>query len=115
MGCHNCGHLCPVLIADGPGSVANNAEFRKMGKYASISNSHFFVPIGIETSGTFGQSAKLFFQELGNRLKAETEDSWSSFFLLQRIAVAVQRGNTAAVLVQKKTISSSYIYPTFYR
>ena len=82
------------LIFGGPGSVASNC---KKVKYSSFMESPFFVPIGIDT-GAFGKDANTFFLDLGNCLKLETEDLHSSFFFLQRLAVAVQQGNTAAVL-----------------
>ena len=50
------------------------------------------------TSGVFGPEALSFLRELGRRIKAETGEPRSLQFLLQGIAVAVQRGNTAAVL-----------------
>ena len=77
-------------ISGGPGSVVTNAEYRKKMKYSTIMESHFFVPIGIETTGAFGKDANTFFLDLGNRFKLETEDLRSS--LLQRLAVAVQHG-----------------------
>ena len=38
------------------------------------------------------------FKELGQRIKSESGDPHSFQFLIQRVAVAIQRGNTAAVL-----------------
>ena len=58
--------------------------------------SYHFVPI--ETSGVFGLEAIPFFKELGQRTKFESGDPRSFHFLIQRAAVAIQRGNTAAVL-----------------
>ena len=56
------------------------------------------VPIAIETSGVFGPEATSFFKELARRIKIETGEPRSFHFLVQRIAVAIQRGNAAAVL-----------------
>ena len=39
-----------------------------------------------------------FLCELGHRLKAETGEQHSLQFLFQRISLAMQRGNTAAML-----------------
>ena len=36
-------------ISGGPESVVTNAEYRKKMKYSTIMESHFFMPIGIET------------------------------------------------------------------
>ena len=59
---------------------------------------HHFVPIAIDTSGVVGSEAITFFKELGQRTKSETRDPRSFHFLIQRAAVAIQRGNAAAVL-----------------
>ena len=69
-----------------------------MQKYALLGNSHHFVPIAIETFGVFGPEALSFLRELERRIKAETREASSLQFLLQGMAMAVQRGNTAAVL-----------------
>ena len=60
--------------------------------------SHHFVPVAIETSGVFGQGALSFIRELGSRLTAKTGEPQSHHHLKQTIAVAMQRGNAAAVL-----------------
>ena len=52
----------------------------------------------IETTGVCGPEALQFLRELGHCLKAETGEPRSIKFLLQRISVAMQRGNAAAVL-----------------
>ena len=59
---------------------------------------YYFVPVAIETSGVMGPEALTFIRELGHRLKAETGEPRSLHFLLQRISVAMQRENAAAVL-----------------
>ena len=61
--------------------------------------SHHFVPIAIETSGVFGSEAITFFKELGHWTKFESGDPRSFHFLIQRAAVAIQRGNTAAAVL----------------
>ena len=86
------------IILNGPGAVANHAERLKIEKYKDIAVTHLFVPIGIETTGVLGSEARNFLHELALRLKAETGERRSHHYLLQRIAVAVQRGNAASVL-----------------
>ena len=48
------------MISDGPGCIANRAEYLKKGKYASVEATHHFVPTGIETTGVFGSEANIF-------------------------------------------------------
>ena len=78
------------------GAVADEVERKK--KYAHLENSHHFVPVAVETLGVFGSEARSFFKDLGGRIKGHTLESLSHHYLLQRISVAVQRGNTAAIL-----------------
>ena len=49
-----------------------------------------------------------FFSELGCRLKDKTGEPRSFQFLLQRIVVAIQRSNTAAILETAATLIDSY-------
>ena len=77
--------------------MASQAEKAKTQKYALLGSSHHFVPFAIKTSGVFGPEAMSFIKELGRRIRAETGEPRSLQFLIQGIAVAVQRGNTAAV------------------
>ena len=69
-----------------------------MSKYAHLDTSHHFVPFVMETSGVLGKAAEEFTQELARRIYKATGEPRSRQFLLQRLSVAVQRGNAAAVL-----------------
>ena len=80
------------------GLVAKLAEEGKRSKYRHLAASHIFVPVVVETPGVFGMEALEFIKELGHRLQQSTGEAKSGLYLLQRMSVAVQRGNTAAVL-----------------
>ena len=80
------------LAASKGGAVAANAEQRKHSKYSHLDRSLLFVPVTIETLGV------QFLHELARRIAAVTNEPLSHQFLLQRLAVAVQRGNAAAVM-----------------
>ena len=56
-------------------------------------NSHIFVPVTIETAGTWNNQAVELVQELGRRMTAVTEDTRETTYLFQRLSVALQRGN----------------------
>ena len=86
------------LATSEAGAVAEQAEVRKSVKLADLQASHHFVPVAIETSGVFGQEALSFIRELRHRLQVKTGEPQSHFCLQQRVAVAVQRENTAAVM-----------------
>ena len=76
------------------GAVADQAVRRKMPNYIKLAATHHFVPVAIESTGVFGPQTHAFFHELSRRIKEET----GTRIYHQRIAVAIQRGNAAAVL-----------------
>jgi hypothetical protein len=70
----------------------------KIIKYQFLVDRFLFVPVAIETMGVYGNEAAKFIAQLGERLNTVTCDARSSAFLRQRISVAIQRGNAAAIL-----------------
>jgi len=55
-----------------------------------LSASHIFLPVGVETAGTWNQSAIELIQEIGRRITAVTEDTRETAFLFQRLSIALQ-------------------------
>ena len=89
----------PTLSATSEaGAVAAMAEDRKRAKYLCLEPTYSFTPVAIESAGAFGPVTLAFMRDLGKRLSQVTGDTHSYTYLLQRLSVAVQRGNTAAVL-----------------
>jgi hypothetical protein len=86
------------VAVSGPGAVANEAEVKKRAKYAFLSTTFHFVPIAAETLGSLGEEAASFIHELGRRITSVTGERRATEFLLQRLSVAIQRGNAASVL-----------------
>ena len=80
------------------GLIARHAEERKQAKYRHLASSHIFVTVAVETSGVFGTEALKFVKDLGHRLRQSTGDPKAALYLLQRLSVAIQQGNAAAVL-----------------
>jgi hypothetical protein len=81
------------------GAAAALAETRKLNKYLpGVPMMFQFCPFAVETLGTFGESALRLVNELGKRLYLCTGEKRSRTFLIQRISIAIQRGNAASVL-----------------
>jgi len=78
------------------GAAANRASASKTGKYGALYVSHIFVPIAVETAGTWGKSAIELVQEIGKRITTVTEDTRETMFLFQRLSIALQKGNAIA-------------------
>lgn len=79
-------------------SAADQAETNKRRKYENLDETFHFVPIAIETTGVMGSEARSFVADLGRRLAAVTGEPKSHSYLRQRLLIAVQRGNAAAIL-----------------
>ena len=80
------------------GSAALSAEEAKISKYAALAVVHEFVPVAIETLGTWGSAGLDFINELGRRISVVSGEPRATQFLKQRLSLAVQRGNAASVL-----------------
>jgi len=78
------------------GAEADKAASNKVAKYRQIANSHIFVPVAIESAGTWDHQAVELVQELGRRMTAVTEDTREATYLFQRMSVALQRGNAVS-------------------
>ena len=74
------------------------AEARKKEKYIAISRSHQFIPVAIETSGAFGQDARGLIADIAHRIRSVSHEPKAHAYLVQRISVAIQQGNAAAVI-----------------
>ena len=59
---------------------------------------YLFAPVVIETSGVLGKQTLSFLKDLACRVRKVSGEVMSFPYLLQRLAVAVQRGNAASVL-----------------
>ena len=80
------------------GKVTERAEERKVEKYRCLPASHLFCPVAIETLGAVGPQSLALIKDIARRIASETGESRAGEYLLQRLSVAVQRGNPAAVL-----------------
>ena len=90
------------------GTAAHASESKKITKYLALADKHDFVPVAIETLGTWGERGLAFMNEVRRRVAAITGDNRSTAFLKQRMSLAVQRGNAAAVLGTFASSSEDY-------
>ena len=90
--------------AQGPGVVAEQAATRKRVKYSGLSEAAYsFLPLAFENLGPMNEEAVLFLRDVGRRLTEASGDRRETFFLFQRISVAIQRFNS--VLFQQSFVS----------
>ncbi len=79
------------------GAAARRATTIKVQKYDSLLNTYHFVPVAVETLGSLNKEGLDLIQEIGRRTALVTGNPRETSFLLQRIAVAIQRGNSVSI------------------
>jgi len=83
--------------ADNAGGAAEIAAERKRDKYAALTRTYDFCPIALETLGLINEEGLRLLSVLGRRMSVVTGDLREHSFLLQRLSIAIQRGNSVAV------------------
>lgn len=76
------------------GSAAELGEKVKQKKYEELSQQFIFVPFSVETFGPWGSESKRLMKEISLKIKNKNAHS----YLIQKISLAIQRGNSASVL-----------------
>lgn len=81
------------------GRAAEDKARRKVKKYESLINQNYlFVPFSVETMGPWSHEAMSFFNDLSKMMILKTNEPRTKSFLMQRLSMAIQRGNAAAVM-----------------
>ena len=88
-------HIMQNSLASGAAAV--QAESNKRIKYSGLNHGYLFTPFAVETLGSWGPEAMALSSSLGTRLAVVTGDRRSTSFFRQRLSLAIQRGNAAAV------------------
>ena len=78
--------------------IRMDEEYRYRGLFYINYVTHSFVPVAIETLGAIGPRSLVFLRELGRRVRRQTGNILATSSLLQKLSVAVQRGNAATVM-----------------
>ena len=90
-------HKIQFTNLDQAGAVAAEAEERKKLKYSSLNSSYIFIPVAVETLGVIGPDSLAFLHDLASRIRKATMEPLALQYLLQRLSVAIQRGNAIAI------------------
>ena len=64
------------------------------------------MPVGIETYGAYGPQGLKLVKQIGKKIQDATGEKLSTFYLLQRISMAIQRDNAICVTTCVKDQSS---------
>ena len=79
------------------GAAAIEAEAIKRRKYEVFARDYDIVPLAFESHGSVGPSTETFLAGLAKRIRQETGDVRAGAFFMQRLSVALQRGNALCV------------------
>ena len=80
------------------GKTAAWAEDNKFTTYGNaLRDDYHFVPIAVETFGTWGSIGHKFITDIGRTISGITKNPKSTSFIFQAISMAVQRGNVQCV------------------
>ena len=90
------------------GAAADNAAITKKTKYTGITNSHIFIPVAIETGGSWNAEATELIQDIGKRIKIINGEPRETAYLFQCISVAIQKGNALAYQSTFQTTESNF-------
>ena len=81
------------------GAVVARKEALKEEKYAGLAHSHHFVPVAVETIQEYLEPIPLHSSELRCLHTNTGEKNYTKYmYLLQRLSMAVQRGNGVSIL-----------------
>ena len=93
--------LCDTYVLDSarePCKAAKIAESKKKNKYKDLENNYEFVPIAVETFGSWGPGSLKFIKEIGKRIQENTGEKRATQYLIQSLSMTIQRGNAASIL-----------------
>ena len=55
------------------------------------------MPVGVETYGAYGPQGIKLVKQIGKKIQDATGEKLSTFYLFQRISIAIQKGNAHCV------------------
>jgi len=106
-----CDTLAPSNVSTssrGASRLTNSAESAKI--KSPLTTTFHFSPLCVETLGAWGSCACLLVWQIGSQVMGQTGDNRATQFLIQKIAVNVQRDNATSVMA---TIPSSQDWAEF--
>ena len=80
------------------GAAADSREKGKNEKYSELAEKYFFIPVGVESLGSWGSEGHKLVKEIGEKVAEQTGEKRATSFLFQSIPMAIQRGNSCCVL-----------------
>ena len=79
------------------GYVAKEGERIKISHYSDLADQFIFIPVATETSGVIGKLGLDLIKKIGSKITEATNEKRATSFLIQRISIAIQKGNVASI------------------
>lgn len=79
------------------GSAADQAERDKHNNYRELHQHYVCTPLAFESFGSLAPETELYLIKLGKLMKKHSGEPGSLDYLLQRISIAIQRGNAICI------------------
>ena len=80
------------------GKTAIGGEKKKDGHYEKLLRNYIFVPIAVETFGSWGPKGLKFIKEIGKKIQEKTGNKNATSHIIQAISMTVQRGNVVSIM-----------------
>ena len=94
--------ICDTFLfqcAKEAGKAAVGGEKRKKSHYdEKLLKNYLFVPVAVETFGSWGPIGFKFIKEIGKKIQEKTGDKNATSHILQGISMSVQRGNAHSIM-----------------
>ena len=90
------------------GAAADNAAITKKTKYTGITDTHIFIPVAIETGGSWNAETTELIQDIEKRITIINGDPREMAYLFQRITAAIQKANTLIYQSTFQTTESNF-------
>ena len=94
--------------AESARASANKAAANKISKYSTLATTHPFVPISVETGGSWNPESSEFIAELGNRIFQITLEPLETLSFAKSVHIAAERKRTS---IQKHVLSRVIFVP----
>ena len=91
-------HISHLLQVEGAIWLIRLKGGRQVDQYSHLEVSHFFAPVYVETSGAMGRDTLRLLREIAQRIVTRSGEPNAYQRLIQRISVAVPRGNTISIM-----------------
>ena len=66
--------------------------------HEKLLRNYIFVPIAVETFGSWGPRGLKFIKEIGKKIKEKTGNKNATSHIIQAISMTVQRGNATSIM-----------------